>query len=618
MATNYMKQNYEFKEFTVEDFDENIRNGLVILPRFQRDLVWTNKQIEELAKSLKDGIPFGTFLLAGENPYKLLDGLQRANAIRNIFQKPQKFFNKDQVDDLVVSKIKLFLKDNDGKLPENVEDDIKEGIELWVRSQPNTDPVDKFTGFYLTEYLFSRYMIREENVNVYKRGGEILKPIIQSINREINNIGKIKIPCILYKGPDEFLPVIFEKLNSTGTKLSRFQIFAANWVNKSLSKVTDKDIKKAVYEEYVNRQSKGEFTIDQFPENEKDFLKQDLNLYEYLLGLGLLLEKDFKYLFFNKGDSIGFTLSAACLQGSIKNIINIEKIFNDEFKYEEYQKALFDSVETVFGALKPYIALRINKSGTSKDPKPIIFHSDYQIISFIAKVFRDKHDLESFNEKPEWNSIKTWVNQIPYHYLYDQLEDNWRGSGDKRIEDMLNSDRYHNPISKETWDNTLNKWFKEKELSKKQKSRTRVDTDDLLLLNYIYTHIFTNFDVQGTKEFHLEHLTPVKKLSGYIQKRNNQIEGLAISAVSNLCFLDASINKRKGKKTIYQFIKENPEDVNIFNVEEKCTFTSEEDLVFVDLLTGDNDEGWEDYYNEFLLKRFNVLKEKFFELNKIT
>ncbi len=610
-----MRQNYEFKEFTVENFSKLIEEKQITLPRFQRDVVWTKSQVEDLSTSLKEGFPFGTFLIAGDAPFRLLDGLQRANAIMSIYRKPQEYFNSDQIPTEVLLEFRKSLNDNSELHKGIPENELENAIVYWVKNQPNTDPTLEFKAFTLADYLYSRFLV-QVSIELLKRGEKILSPLIKQIVDEVDNIGAIKIPCILYKGSDENLPTIFEKLNSTGTKLSRFQIFAANWVDKLIPNA-QVEIKKLIFEEYSERQTTGNIMIEHFQESESEFLKQDLNLYEYLLGLGKLLESKYPYLFAGKGDSIGFTLSSACLQGSIRKIINLATIFTDTFDYSGFQAALFDSGKIVFSELNPYITLRINKLDKLSKEKPSLYHSDYQIISFIAKVFRDKYHLDTFKEKPEWKSTKKWALQIPYHYLYDQLENNWRGSGDKRIEDMLEGDRYHTKISQESWATTLDKWFKEKGLTKKQTGRTKIDDVDLLFLNYIYTYTYSHHDVKGTNEFHLEHLIAVKVLSDYISKNKGKVEGLPISAVSNLCYLDGELNKAKKQKTIYQYIKDNPGAVNIGDIESKSTFTSESEMAFVEFLSDVDNDGWEEFYKEFLGNRFEKLKAKFFELNKI-
>ncbi len=613
MNNDYMKQNYEFKDYSLKEYFEEIDNKDINLPKFQREIVWSQNKINALADSLALGIPFGTFLLAGENPRILVDGLQRTYALRQIYNGPQKYFKKDQIDNLTLTKIKQFLLENNAVIPNNQDDEIQKAIVEWIKNSPNTDPTEKFKGLYIAKDLFKQFSVKENADNLTK-GDEILSPVIDVVIKEKSNIENIKIPCVIYKGSNENLPLIFEKLNTSGTSLTKYQIFASKWFNKTLPGMKDKEIKKIIFNIYDKRLKEGDIYINNLPESEAEFIKQDLNLFEYLLGLGNLCEKKFPNLFANKGDTIGFTLSAACLQGSIRKIGRINEIINDSFDFENFQNALFDSIDTVYLELRPYISVLIKRSRGNK--KPIIFHSDYQIVSLISKVFREKYDIPTFKEKKEWNKDHKWISNVPYYYLLDQLEDNWRGSGDTRIEEMLNSDRYKQKISRSTWSSLLDKWFQENEITKKQKVRININHVELLLLNYIYAHTITVAESQGSNIYNLEHLVPVDLLSKYIQ--DYKIEGLPISAVSNICYLDETINKKKGKKTIYEFIKENPEEVNIYDIESKYTFTKESDLDFIKLLNDKDIEHWDEFYKEFIISRFKTLKEKFFELNRIT
>ncbi len=613
MSPNYMKQNYEFKNYYLKDYLEEIRNKKIKLPRFQRDIVWSQNQIDELANSLKIGIPFGTFLLAGENPRILLDGLQRTYALRQIYERPQTFFNKDQIENSILVQIKQLLLENNAVIPNVKDDEIQKAIVEWVRNSPDTDTTKQFKGFYLAKFLFKQFSVNESVENL-SRGDEILSSVIEVVSKEKDNIAKIIILCVFYEGNDDNLPLIFEKLNSTGTSLTKYQIYASNWVNKTLPNMKSKEIKKIIYSIYNKRLEEGNIHINNLPESEAEFIKQDLNLFEYLLGLGNLCETSYLNLFAKKGDTIGFTLSAACLQGSIKRIYKIDEIINDSFNFERFQTALFDSISIVYDELRPYISVPIKRSKGKTVPKPIIFHSDYQIVSLISKVFREKYDSSTFDVKNEWIKDHKWTENIPYHYLFDQLEDNWRGSGDTRIEEMLNSDRYKQKITSTTWSNLLDKWFQEKEITKKQRARISINNVELLLLNYIYAHTITVAESQGSKIYNLEHLVPVDLLSKYIQ--DYEIEGLPISAISNICYLNETINKKKGRKTIYEFIKENPKEVSIYDIENKYTFTEESDLEFVGYLEEDI-EDWESLYIDFLIKRFETLKDLFLDLNKI-
>ena len=628
MSNNYMKQNYDFEPYKVEEYLDLINKGSITLPNFQRDLVWSDEQKRDLSLSLKRGLPFGIFLLAKSNSsanddskLKLLDGFQRTNAIMEIYNSPQTFFEKSQIDVDILRELEQLLVTNGAEIPEPKKGEIADRIVSWIKDQKDLDTTKKFTGLYLFRDLAKQFSLEEDQINqLLFAGHELLAPIISEIDMERQNIGEIEIPCIIYKGEDENLPEIFEKLNTQGTKLTKYQIFAAHWSDYKLSANVQRDIKEVMYEKYLERQTEGNITIDDLPSREI-YLSGQINLFEYLFGLGNIIEKNFPLLFLGKGDSIGFTLSAACLRGSVKQIINIQSAFENGFEFQKFRNALFNSIAIVNDQLLSILSLKINKYKTSREPKQIIFHSDYQIISFISKLFRDKYSLDTFDVLETWEDKKEWVKNIQYYYLYDKIERNWRGSGDSRIEDMLSTTIYENIITKEIWRNSLNRWFREYQITRKQTQRSSIDNTDLLFLNYIYKHLVTYDDLTNPdKKFHLEHIIPVKLLKDYISENLDNVkisEGLPISSVANLCYLDATINNSKGEKTIYQYAKEKPEEFNLAKVEEKFTFTSEEDLALIDSLDEDPSPEWRDEYFEYLKKRFNILVEKFLEMNEI-
>jgi hypothetical protein len=623
-----MKQNYDFEPYKVEEYLDLIEKGVITLPIFQRDLVWSDEQKRDLSSSLKRGLPFGIFLLAKSNSFtsdganlKLLDGFQRTNAIMEIYNSPQAFFDKSQIDVDILCELEELLVTNGAEIPEPKKGEIADRIVSWIKDQKDLDTTKNFTGMYLFRDLATQFFLEEDQINqLLFAGYELLSPIISEIDMERQNIGEIEIPCIIYKGEDENLPEIFEKLNTQGTKLTKYQIFAAHWSDYELSANIQRDIKEVMYEKYLERQTEGNIIIDDLPSRE-NYLSGQINLFEYLFGLGNVIEKEFPLLFFGKGDSIGFTLSAACLRGSVKRIIDIQSAFENGFEFQKFRNALFNSIAIVNDQLLSILSLKINKYKTNREPKQIIYHSDYQIISFIAKLFRDKYSLDTFDVLQTWEDKKAWVKNIQYYYLYDKIERNWRGSGDSRIEDMLTTTTYENVLTKEIWRNSLERWFREYQITRKQTQRSSIDNTDLLFLNYIYKHLITFDDLTNPdKKFHLEHIIPVKLLKDYISENLDNViisEGLPISSVANLCYLDATINNSKGEKTIYQYAKEKPEEFNLAKVEEKFTFTSEKDLALIDSLDEDPSSEWRDEYFEYLENRFNILVEKFLDMNDI-
>ncbi|MGI6474652.1 MAG: DUF262 domain-containing protein [Thermoactinomyces vulgaris] len=61
------------------------------LPKFQRNLVWKEKNKIEFIESLKKGYPFGTLLLYKQEDkddiFSLIDGLQRSSTIKDYYEQ---------------------------------------------------------------------------------------------------------------------------------------------------------------------------------------------------------------------------------------------------------------------------------------------------------------------------------------------------------------------------------------------------------------------------------------------------------------------------------------------------------------------------------------------------
>ena len=64
----------------------------------------------------------------------------------------------------------------------------------------------------------------------------------------------------------------------------------------------------------------------------------------------------------------------------------------EEIDKERFLEVMLDCIEIVFNALRPYITMKANKKSNRKDKSVVIYHTEYQIISFIAKVFFMKYD----------------------------------------------------------------------------------------------------------------------------------------------------------------------------------------------------------------------------------
>lgn len=79
---NNMNNTWKMEEFSTIKIQENMADKTFVVPRYQRGLVWSDKQRAELIDTIKKGLPFGVLLLYKEKEkYQIIDGLQRSNAI---------------------------------------------------------------------------------------------------------------------------------------------------------------------------------------------------------------------------------------------------------------------------------------------------------------------------------------------------------------------------------------------------------------------------------------------------------------------------------------------------------------------------------------------------------
>lgn len=267
------------------------------IPRFQRHLVWSNDQRKDLIDSIHRGYPIGSILLFKRpNPsgsaemYQVVDGLQRTSTLLGYMSEPLVFAPADLFPEPSIRAIALAA----GVEPAAT----RRAIEKWMREvralnfKAGFSP-EKLTSFLLTELSVSSGANREDLLEAASEGLDGLKAAV--------DIGSVSIPVVTYSGPEGELPEIFERINQSGTKLNKYEVFAATWLNTE-TQVSSEAIRVAINEKYNALISRG-FTISGL---EADRAIQDFNLFEYLFGFGKTLVKDQTLLFSARSDPGGF------------------------------------------------------------------------------------------------------------------------------------------------------------------------------------------------------------------------------------------------------------------------------------------------------------------------
>lgn len=343
------------------------------------------------------------------------------------------------------------------------------------------------------------------------------------------------------------------------------------------------------------------------------------NYFEYLFGLGKHLTETFPLLFGeissrDQTESIGFNLSAICLSHDLKQLGTLPRQLK-ELELSKFESCLMDAIKTVGEILKPFIGLKANTKNGKVIPT---CHTEFQIASIIGKVFRSKYSSKLVTNDDWKAKEKSLKENIPFHYLYDILRNYWSGTGDTKAAELAASNKYEAPLSYESWSVVLDEWH-QAEKDKREKLRVRIRPQTILFFKYIYTHLLSAYDELSSTEFEIEHICPVNRLKSFIV--SNNIEGLPMGAVSNLCLIEKSLNREKGDKTLYEFYDDqlakgqltgSQMHDELRKVEER-SITSREDLVFL----ADASICEPNTYNIFLNNRYQKLKEAFFSKNNI-
>ena len=77
-----MNQNYIVDKLTLADLT---KSGKIVIPSFQRGIVWNKEHRKDFIETVKSGDPFGVVLVSQAkpgDPYILIDGLQRLSTLK--------------------------------------------------------------------------------------------------------------------------------------------------------------------------------------------------------------------------------------------------------------------------------------------------------------------------------------------------------------------------------------------------------------------------------------------------------------------------------------------------------------------------------------------------------
>lgn len=600
---------WSLKDLATALNDMHIDKKQIVVPMFQRGKRWKPKQEDAFIDSLLKGYPVGTMLFyrtVEENKeiYTLVDGLQRGNTIKKFMASPTKYFKDEDIPIEIVDVIFNILE------LRGQESKIKNGIsDIVVNSIHSYSTYNGMQYYPIAKDITHAYPTT--NIEAIDQIIQVLQPFLDKHKLLYEKIVNTIIPVIVYSGDEDTLPDIFDRINSKGTALTTYEVFAASWPINNKFKVNNSEIVDKVLKKY-DTLADDNFSLAGY-DREELRKGQRLNAFEYLFGLSRFINDKYDFLRFDKSSEddvinpMGFELVNACLNETNDTI---KTLYSNILALDinQFEEKLINTIEFVEEIIKPITRFKGNKRGSNK-----ILHSKYQVMSMISTTFKERYDVDNnCLVRSTWKGSKALIKKnMIQHYVCDIIESEWNDGGTSKIHKVAKPNKYINPISVLRWETVLNSYFEQSNMRQESKKIANPSKEDIVILNCIHLPLFTAMDQLSLDTFDIEHIATKDQMKYKINICKGS--GLPISSIANLCYLPETVNRSKRNKTFYQD-KSYLKHINLSEIEVKYSFTEESNLEWLDLqyLEGDF-EVLKDYYFSYLKRRFKKQKEMFYK-----
>ena len=553
-------------KYEVESLNFEKLKGKVSIPLFQRRLVWNDMQKKEFIKTLNKGFPFGAILIYQDEEttkkFKIIDGLQRYTTILDFEKAPYKYME----DDFFLKYINQIFENIEKKVSDlgNLEVILKKEIQtIFIETfkDNNIKNSDLFEDIFfkkinnLLEKTLNINM--ENNLEFYKFITRVLKEFNQAISTFIN-VDKINIPIIRFTGSEDELADVFEQLNKGGRKLSKYQVFSAQWSNKEIfissTKIGDKII-EVICNRYEELSEKTDVIIDGY-DREELYSNKMINQSELFFTIGLLIIEKLDVFYQSRFDKtlleneelaneIGYATMSVIFKVHLKDqshLIN-KYIFltNDKFLNE-----LISEILNSYGEINEIFKRYLKKPG-QQDKFINTNIATSQVISFFAERWVTKYTFDeqnvriNINKGYKKNYEKINKNLILY-FIRDLLNKYWSSNGDRKVSEIFLEKklRYLFSIDRENLQLHFDEWL----ASNLNYPRILFDNNSKIIYNIFTSYNFMDYN---SVKYDYEHIVSKKSLL-YKYKSNNIPAGF----IGNMMYLDEKSNRSKQNNNLYE------------------------------------------------------------------
>ncbi len=552
-------------QYDIERMKYNDLNGSVALPSYQRKLVWSEGQIKGFIDNISRGFPFGSILLyryEGQKQLSLIDGLQRFNALRRYEQEPSRYFTGYQsfLDDILASIEKgggiTLTPDQRSALSTEIESILRktltEGLETPIFLR---DEITKNLAIYPTSDEWKDHLIN-------------LQAQLKKESEQFLDLDDLLIPCIVYTGSEEDLPDVFANLNQGGTKLSKYQVLAAQWTAHQLT-VPDSDtgtkLLNNVIARYQNLIDRRGLEILDFDSAEMENTRQ-INLSEYCYALGELIAEQAPAFWSGlsavdndkREDTINLIgyLSAAIALGvdnrTITKLPTKMPLLESEPFIGELTESILKEYETLQREFEKWLTIPGVENSCKFESNAI---TNMQVLSFFASLWHKRYRINDV--KPSLETIEHYRNKG-----YDQIRENliaycladvasryWQGSGDSRlasyyVKNVDSPNSYYVPLTPDGLSAKLAAWHEDATA----KGGVNVDKTSKLLL---CVHAAPHRNEYTGNKYDIEHVIAKNLLSKDRIYDHQRIPG---GTLGNLMYLKEKTNRGKKARNLYSLL----------------------------------------------------------------
>lgn len=536
------------------------------IPQFQRSLVWPEEKQRDLIQSILKGFPLGALLLV-EYPkktvtlpngkqveadnYGIIDGLQRTNAIVSHLRKSLAFATGEAVAGKEFENLHAALnKELNQTFDESA---MMDAVIGWMAETEKPDMAEGFDFDTMLDSIssgLSAPIDATQKKSLKTPASKLLAHIVGRVD-----ISHMHIPVLVYKGPFEYLPDIFEKINTAGTVLSKYEVYAAAWAFTEVE-VKNRDVQAAIARRYDVLEVEG-FDVEPVGED------QIYSLFDYLHGLSQVLGEKFPVLFSSKEAqnnalSGAFPLATLMLGRGLDKMGKLDELFPKQVSnpnrldVDSFETALFAAAQFVNDALAPFLAFKFESDREAPS------HGELQIVSMIAATAANLYDhTAGFTDRGSAagrNALrKKLETALPQHYIYDIIRQYWRGSlytyAAERVWEGSNpSGVYVSEVDPKSFDAALKTLYTE-QMAKVSHRRSNVTAFDRVFLKFVYSRKVSVQD-QSANKFDVEHWLPIKRLQNLTAGR----EPWPMGAMGNLGVLPRGANRIKREETVSEYI----------------------------------------------------------------